>query len=248
MMKYPLLQHSVGERSRLIYHPTTGSAPPYLISYHRKEGLISKKCVCFWLLSFSVVCILMGLASWTDILPCHEQKDESTDSTNQILDDLSGTNLNAKNQASELRMADCQVPPCYRKAKIHVPLDNPSFPSFLNYAHRGPLHVTYDRRSLRLNDQRVFFLGGSMHPARATKETWNMALDEAVHNGLNLITIYVMWSEHQPFPDRNIDWSFPQSVSCYSIDYPTQSCDWNLATALRAAANRGFFVHLRIGP
>jgi beta-galactosidase GanA len=87
-----------------------------------------------------------------------------------------------------------------------------------------------------------------MHPARATQKTWNMALDEAVQNGLNLITIYVMWSEHQPFPNMDIDWSFPQSISCRSLDYPTQSCDWNLANAIRAAGDRGLFVHLRLGP
>jgi hypothetical protein len=67
-----------------------------------------------------------------------------------------------------------------------------------------------------------------------------MSLDEAVQNGLNLITIYVMWSAYQPLPDKNIDWSFlqQQSTSCQQmLDHQNQPC-----------ADRGLFVHLRIGP
>ncbi len=147
----------------------------------------------------------------------------------------------------------CKIPPCFEPSHIHVPMSIPSFPSFLDYAHRGPLRVSYDERSLKLNGERSFFIGGSMHPARATSRTWNYALDEAVENGLNLITIYVMWSDHQPLPDKAIDWTFPDwslplDAACHDTA-GDQSCkDWNLATAIRSAANRGLFVHLRIGP
>ena len=151
------------------------------------------------------------------------------------------------------KIAECKTPPCFEPSAIHVPIKKPGFPSFLDYADRGPLLVTYDERSLKLNDERVLFLGGSMHPARATFRTWNQALDEAVENGLNLITIYVMWADHQPLPDKAIDWTFPdwsspQVTACRDTT-GDQSCrDWNLATAIRSAANRGLFVHLRIGP
>ncbi|KAG7346831.1 beta-galactosidase [Nitzschia inconspicua] len=134
-------------------------------------------------------------------------------------------------------------------ANIHVPLKSPGFPSFLDYAHKGSIKVTYDNRSLKLNGERVFFLGGSMHPSRATQQTWNMALNEAVQNGLNLITIYVMWADHQPFPDQDIDWSFQKGIECQSPENRlTEACDWSLAAAIRSAANRGLFVHLRLGP
>jgi hypothetical protein len=144
----------------------------------------------------------------------------------------------------------CHSEPCFSPAKIHVPTGNSYFPSFWNFANKGPIDVTYDKRAIKLNGDRVFFLGGSLHPSRATKNTWNFALDEAVQNGLNLITIYVMWAAHQPVPGMEIDWSFPDSssVQCVVSLYEEYSCDWTLASAIREAANRGLFVHLRVGP
>lgn len=97
------------------------------------------------------------------------------------------------------------------------------------------MNVSYDERSFLINNERVFFLGGSMHPSRATPLTWSLALDAAVENGLNLITIYVMWSAHQRLANQTLDWTF-------------EAGDWDLAGAIRAAANRGLFVHVRIGP
>jgi Glycosyl hydrolases family 35 len=116
-----------------------------------------------------------------------------------------------------------------KPAPVQVPRNQPGFPSFWNYAynvttsqnknqHQHPeqplqfqqtLQVTYDARSIMINRDRVLLLGGSLHPGvRATRATWDLALDQAVHNGLNLITIYVFWSAHQPFPNRPLDWSF----------------------------------------
>ena len=154
----------------------------------------------------------------------------------------------------ETGIAACKTSPCFEPSNIHVPLEIPGFPSFLEYAHRGSLSVSYDERSLKLNGERVFFLGGSMHPARATLQTWNLALDEAVENGLNLITIYVMWSDHQPLPNQEIDWAFsdwslpPTTTTCPETTDDKSCGEWNLASAIRSAANRGLFVHLRIGP
>ena len=150
----------------------------------------------------------------------------------------------------------CHVPPCFVPSKVRVPTGNSYFPSFWNYAHTGPIDVSYDQRAMKLNGQRVLFLGGSVHPSRATRETWNFALDEAVRHGLNLITVYVMWGAHQPVPGKEINWSFPDSsgVECDVVAslVPNASiyngCDWTLASALREAANRGLFVHLRVGP
>ena len=154
----------------------------------------------------------------------------------------------------ESGIAACTGSPCFEPSNVHVPLTIPGFPSFLKYAHRGPISVSYDKRSLKLNGDSGLFLGGSMHPARATFQTWNFALDEAVENGLNLITIYVMWSDHQPVSGKAIDWTFPDwssplKAACHDTSYDDKSCsDWNLANAIRSAANRGLFVHLRVGP
>jgi Glycosyl hydrolases family 35 len=127
-----------------------------------------------------------------------------------------------------------------------VPRDIAGFPSYQSYAGT-PYRVSYDGRSLLLNgDQRALFFGGSMHPVRATRGTWEAALDQAVVQGLNLITIYVMWAAHQPFADTSpFDWSL--------LFLPTSSDDgvvvaWTLAEAIQAAADRGFFVHIRVGP
>ena len=46
-----------------------------------------------------------------------------------------------------------------------------------------------DGREVWINGERALFLGGSMHPVRATRVTWEAALDEAVRNGLNMVTI-----------------------------------------------------------
>lgn len=120
------------------------------------------------------------------------------------------------------------------------------FPSFLDFANKASIHVGYDSRSILLNGERVLLLGGSLHPSRATRMTWEHALDEVVNNGLNLITLYVMWADHQPVPTKEIDWNFPKSIDC--DDTKGDSCEWNLSSAIRSAARRGLFVHIRIGP
>jgi Glycosyl hydrolases family 35 len=138
----------------------------------------------------------------------------------------------------------CGDRPCFLPERIQVRRDKEGFPSFWNY--EGPMRITYDGRSIMINGDRALFLSGSMHPARATRATWELALDEAVRNGLNMVTIYIFWGAHQPFPDSRIDWTLSGSgVSC---EYGVTSCRWDLAQALRAAANRGLFVHIRVGP
>ena len=124
----------------------------------------------------------------------------------------------------------------FQRARVRVPENRTSgVKSFWDYANQGPINVTYDERAILINGERVLFLSGSMHPVRSTKDTWERALDDAVRQGLNMVTIYVFWSAHQQFPDTDFDWSFP-------------GLDWDLASAIRAAANRGLFVHIRIGP
>jgi hypothetical protein len=128
----------------------------------------------------------------------------------------------------------------------------PGFASYLDYASKQqPIDITYDGRSFLLNGERTIFLSGSLHPVRATKATWSLALNEAVANGLNMITIYVMWSAHQPFENQPINWTLPMSSLACSDNVNKdngKSCQWTLADALWAAAKRGLFVHIRLGP
>jgi hypothetical protein len=141
--------------------------------------------------------------------------------------------------------------------RVQVPRHQPGFPSYWNYAsppqqQPQPLQITYDARSIMINGDRVLLLGGSLHPVRATRRTWDLALDQAVHNGLNLITLYVFWSAHQPFPDSPLDWSFFSSKSrtrsASDQDDHDNDDKWYLADAIRSCAARGLFVHLRVGP
>jgi hypothetical protein len=132
---------------------------------------------------------------------------------------------------------------CFRPEQIQVATGRDGFPSFWNYD--GPMNITYDSRSILINDERALFLAGSMHPSRATKATWEAALDEAVRNGLNMVTIYIIWAAHQPLPHREIDWNLPGQPECEDT---RSNCRWDLAGSIRAAANRGLFVHIRLGP
>lgn len=143
------------------------------------------------------------------------------------------------------------IPFCHPDEKLQHVSSQKGFPSFWDYAIHGAITVTYDGRSFLLNNERALFLGGSMHAIRATKETWEQALDAAVRNGLNLITIYVFWAEHQPLPGKDIDWTLPagRGRDCSDNGNARPSyCGWSLADAIRAAALRGLFVHARIGP
>jgi hypothetical protein len=159
---------------------------------------------------------------------------------------LDPTSLNDGDQGN-IRDSEHEVPCtddfCFRPEKIHVSTEREGFPSFWNY--RGPMNVTYDSRSIVINSERALFLSGSMHPSRATKATWEAALVEAVRNGLNMVTIYIMWAAHQPLPHREIDWSLPGQPECEIGD---TECQWDLAGSIRAAADRGLFVHIRVGP
>lgn len=137
----------------------------------------------------------------------------------------------------------CFQPPDIGYDIPQVRTDIEGFPSYWNYATgEDPIDVSYSKRSILINNDRVMFVGGSMHPSRATPQTWEKALDFAVDSGLNLITIYIMWSTHQPTADSPLDWHLtPQPVE-------QSESEWTIASAIVSAARRGLFVHIRIGP
>ena len=114
-----------------------------------------------------------------------------------------------------------------------------------------PIHVSYNHRSIVIDGTPVLLLGGSLHPVRHTRATWIQALDEAVHMGLNLITVYVVWSAHQPFADVvPLDWSLPGSDFVCNNNSKQEDTDgpWTLGAAIHQAAKQRLWVHLRVGP
>jgi hypothetical protein len=133
-------------------------------------------------------------------------------------------------------------------------------------------NVSYDSRAILLNGKRALFLSGSLHPARHTRSTWTRAVDMAVLNGLNMITLYVMWSSHQPFFSSSnsslrfdrFGWLRPFQAAAHeeeedgpsSLDRTRRAVaadddaiiEWSLAESIRIASERGLFIHLRVGP
>ena len=106
----------------------------------------------------------------------------------------------------------------------------PTFPLYSSYAGK-PYTVTYDRRSLRLNDQPVAFLSGSIHYPRSTPAMWPQLVQQAAADGLNMIEIYVFWNYHQR-SEETVDWTDRG----------------NLTLFLDTIARAGLFANLRIGP
>ena len=112
----------------------------------------------------------------------------------------------------------------------HSHAASPAFPSYSTYAGK-PYTVSYDQRSLRLNNEPVTFLSGSIHYPRSTPGMWPTLMRNAVADGLNMIEIYVFWNYHEP-QEGQLDWSGRG----------------NLTLFLDAIAQAGLFANLRIGP
>ena len=128
-----------------------------------------------------------------------------------------------------LRLVACLALLCAVLAVV-ADASSPTFPSFSSYAGK-PYAVTYDKRSLRLNDQPAAFLSGSIHYPRSTPAMWPQLMRQAAADGLNMVEIYVFWNWHQPTEDA-MDWSGRG----------------NLTLFLDAVAEAGLFANLRIGP
>ena len=69
----------------------------------------------------------------------------------------------------------------------------PAFPFYSSYAGK-PYTVSYDKRSLRLNDEPVLFMSGSIHYPRSTPAMWPILMNAAREDGINMIEIYVFWN------------------------------------------------------
>ena len=106
----------------------------------------------------------------------------------------------------------------------------PAFPFYSSYAGK-PYTVSYDKRSLRLNDDPVLFMSGSIHYPRSTPTMWPILMKAAREDGINMIEIYVFWNGHEPV-EGLFDWSGR----------------YNLTLFLDAIPEAGLFANLRIGP
>ena len=71
-----------------------------------------------------------------------------------------------------------------------------SFPYYDDYAG-SPFTVSYDKRSIRLNDEPVIFMSGSIHYPRSTPGMWPTLMKNARADGMNMIEIYVFWKSAQ---------------------------------------------------
>lgn len=94
-----------------------------------------------------------------------------------------------------------------------------------------PYNVTYDKRSLRINDEPTLFLSGAVHPPRGTQAMWQNWFTQAVENGLNMVQVYTFWNFHEPVEGQG-----------YWED------NGDLAKFVEMAAAQGLFVNLRVGP
>lgn len=92
-------------------------------------------------------------------------------------------------------------------------------------------NVTYDDRSIIVNDQRVFLVSGCVHYPRSTPAMWPDLFAKAKANGLNTIQTYVFWNLHE------------STKGIYNF---TDRAD--LKHFLDLAKQHDLYVTLRIGP
>jgi hypothetical protein len=116
------------------------------------------------------------------------------------------------------------------EAAAPLPFATPGFPRFGDMKGR-PINVSYDGRSFKLNGSHALFLSGSVHPTRWMQGDWDAVLDQAVANGLNMVTIYPFWN----FNERTEG----------AVSFAGRG---NYSDFIRRAASRGLFIWLRAGP
>jgi beta-galactosidase GanA len=59
--------------------------------------------------------------------------------------------------------------------------------------------VTWDKYSLKVDDQRIFSWGGEFHPFRTPNpDLWRDIMQKMKANGYNTVAIYVFWGYHSP--------------------------------------------------
>ncbi|TVU47699.1 hypothetical protein EJB05_07306, partial [Eragrostis curvula] len=88
-------------------------------------------------------------------------------------------------------------------------------------------NVTYDHRAVVIDGVRRVLVSGSIHYPRSTPDMWPGLIQKAKDGGLDVIETYVFWDIHEPY------------------DFEGRK---DLAAFVKAVADAGLYVHLRIGP
>ena len=116
---------------------------------------------------------------------------------------------------------------------VALPVPGSHADGFLTFdAMRGQAYnVSFDGRSLLLNDERTLFLSGAVHYPRVTPALWPLLAATAKSFGLNMIETYAFWSFHEPIAGELL-WQG----------------NANLSSFIEVLADAGLFVMLRIGP
>lgn len=92
-------------------------------------------------------------------------------------------------------------------------------------------NVTYDHRALVIDGKRRLLVSGSIHYPRSTPEMWPDLIQKSKDGGLDVIETYVFWNIHEPTRGQ--------------YDFNGRK---DLVRFVKAVADAGLYVHLRIGP
>ncbi|OEL14026.1 Beta-galactosidase 6, partial [Dichanthelium oligosanthes] len=107
-------------------------------------------------------------------------------------------------------------------------------------------NVTYDHRALVIDGVRRVLISGSIHYPRSTPDMWPGLIQKAKDGGLDVIETYVFWDIHEPVRGQAC------IITLTGKRLPTWQYDFegrkDLAAFVKAVADAGLYVHLRIGP
>lgn len=92
-------------------------------------------------------------------------------------------------------------------------------------------NVDYDHRALVIDGKRRVLISGSIHYPRSTPQMWPDLIQKSKDGGLDVIETYVFWNLHEPVKGQ------------YDFDGRK-----DLVKFVKAVAEAGLYVHLRIGP
>ncbi len=76
--------------------------------------------------------------------------------------------------------------------------------------------ITFDRKSLIIDGERVVLVGGEYHYFRTPREHWEEKLRQMKQAGCNMVTTYIPWNFHEPV-EGEFDWEGDRDVR-YFLD------------------------------
>lgn len=110
----------------------------------------------------------------------------------------------------------------------------PSQADLVYYKPGKPHSVTFDARSPKIDGTPTLLLSGAVHYTRVHEQEWGRVFDLAREMGLNTIQTYVFWNAHETYASQ--------------VGNATWAGRANLVGFIQAAAERGLWVSVRIGP